>query len=61
MPVQVVRNKQGKIIGYRWGNSGKIYKTRAEAERQGRAIKAAQAQRNALVAKIKQVLFGDME
>ena len=34
MPVQKVRG------GYRWGNSGKVYKTKAEAERQGRAIYA---------------------
>jgi len=27
--------------GYRWGKSGKVYKTRAEAERQGRAIEAS--------------------
>lgn len=29
--------------GYRWGKTGKVYKTRAEAERQGRAIEAAKA------------------
>ena len=27
--------------GYRWGNTGKVYKTKAEAERQGRAIYAS--------------------
>lgn len=27
--------------GYRWGKSGKVYKTKAEAERQGRAAYAA--------------------
>lgn len=27
--------------GYRWGSTGKIYPTRAEAERQGQAIHAA--------------------
>ena len=27
--------------GYRWGKSGKIYKTRKAAERQGRAIYAS--------------------
>ena len=27
--------------GYRWGSSGKIYKTKAEAEKQGRAIYAS--------------------
>ena len=41
MPVRAVRSAGGKIIGYRWGNSGKIYKTKAEAEAQGRAIRAA--------------------
>ena len=35
MPVQKVGNK------YRWGNSGKLYPTKAEAERQGRAIEAS--------------------
>ena len=27
--------------GYKWGSMGKVYKTRAEAERQGRAIEMA--------------------
>jgi hypothetical protein len=27
--------------GYRWGNSGKIYKRKADAEKQGRAIYAS--------------------
>jgi len=31
--------------GYRWGKSGKCYKTKAEALKQGRAIKASQAKR----------------
>lgn len=35
MPVQKVKG------GYRWGNSGKVYKTKKEAEKQGRAIYAA--------------------
>lgn len=35
MPVRKVSG------GYRWGSSGKIYKTRAAAERQGKAIYAA--------------------
>ena len=26
--------------GYQWGNHGKVYKTKAEAERQGRAAYA---------------------
>lgn len=41
MPVQAVRTAGGKIIGYRWGSRGKIYKTKAEAEAQGRAIMAS--------------------
>ena len=35
MPVRKVKG------GYRWGTRGKIYKTRDEAERQGRAIQAS--------------------
>ena len=27
--------------GYKWGSSGKVYKTRAQAERQGKAIRAS--------------------
>lgn len=36
MPVQKVKG------GYRWGTKGKVYKTKSEAEKQGRAIKASQ-------------------
>ena len=35
MPVQKVQG------GYRWGKSGKVYKTKAEAEKQGRAAYAS--------------------
>lgn len=35
MPVRKVKG------GWQWGKSGKIYKTRKEAERQGRAIYAS--------------------
>jgi len=35
MPVRKVKG------GYRWGMSGRIYKTKAEAEKQGRAIQAS--------------------
>ena len=35
MPVRKVKG------GYRWGKSGKVYKTKAAAERQGRASYAA--------------------
>lgn len=31
--------------GYKWGNSGKVYKSKAGALRQMRAIKASQAKR----------------
>lgn len=41
MPVHAVRSAGGKIIGWQFGQSGKIYKTKAEAERQERAIRAA--------------------
>jgi len=40
MPVHAVRSAGGKIIGYRFGTTGKLYKTKAEAERQERAIRA---------------------
>jgi len=35
MPVYKVKG------GYRWGKTGKVYKTKAEAERQGRAVRAS--------------------
>jgi hypothetical protein len=35
MPVHKVKG------GYKWGKSGKVYKTKAAAERQGRAIYAS--------------------
>jgi hypothetical protein len=39
MPVQkITKNNQ---TYYRWGTSGKMYKTRQEAETQGRAIYAS--------------------
>ena len=31
--------------GYKYGKSGKVYKTKQAAERQGRAIKASQAKK----------------
>lgn len=37
MPVRKVGNQ------YRYGQTGKLYPTRAQAERQGRAIRASQA------------------
>lgn len=52
MPVRAIKNEKGEIIGYQWGRTGKIYKTKAEAEKQGRAIKAAQTAR----AKVKSAL-----
>ena len=39
MPVRKVSG------GYRWGSAGKVYKTKAPAAKQGRAVKAAQARR----------------
>jgi len=35
MPVRRVKG------GYRWGKTGRIYKTKQAAERQGRAIRAS--------------------
>ena len=35
MPVRKVKG------GWRWGNSGKIYKKKSDAEKQGRAIYAS--------------------
>lgn len=37
MPVRKVKG------GYKWGTVGKVYQTRAQAEKQGRAIRASQA------------------
>lgn len=31
--------------GYRWGKTGKVYKTKAEAEKQGKAVKASMNKR----------------
>ena len=31
--------------GWKWGDKGKVYPTKAQADRQGRAIKASQARR----------------
>lgn len=28
-------------MGYRWGNSGKVYRKREDAEKQGRAVYAS--------------------
>ena len=39
MPVRKVKG------GYRWGSTGKVYKSKAKAVRQGRAIKASQNRR----------------
>ena len=41
-----VRKVQG---GYRWGQSGKVYPTKAQAERQGRAIYASGYQDGGIV------------
>ena len=39
MPVHKIT--QGRQTYYRWGDHGKMYKTKAEAERQGRAAYAS--------------------
>ena len=39
MPVHKVKG------GYKWGKTGKVYPTKAEAEKQGRAIEASKSQR----------------
>lgn len=31
--------------GWQWGSTGKVYKTKAEADRQGRAIEASKRRR----------------
>ena len=36
MPIQIVY--KNRIKYYRWGNRGKLYKTREKAEKQARAI-----------------------
>ncbi len=41
MPVHAVRSAGGKIIGWQFGTTGKIYKTKQEAEEQERAIRAS--------------------
>lgn len=42
MPVKKVKLNGG--VGYQWG-SQKVYPTRAQAEAQGRAIRASQSQK----------------
>ena len=46
MPVRKVAG------GYKWGSTGKVYKTKAEAERQGRAIYASGYAKGGLYANI---------
>lgn len=46
MPVREVTNTSGKTIGYRWGETGKLYRNRDDAEKQGRAIKASNSEVN---------------
>ena len=43
MPVRKVKTKSG--VGYKWGTKGKVYKSRAKAEAQGKAIRASQKRR----------------
>jgi len=46
MPVRKVAG------GYKWGSTGKVYKTKAEAEKQGRAIYASGYAKGGLYANI---------
>lgn len=41
MPVREVRDNSGKIVGYKWGTTGKLYRTKQEAEQQAKAIYAS--------------------
>ena len=41
MPVHAVRNSSGKIIGYKWGTTGKLYRKKEDADKQARAIYAS--------------------
>ena len=34
-------NQSGKLIGWRWGKTGKLYKKKEDAEKQERAILAS--------------------
>lgn len=42
MPVHAVRNAKGEVTGWQYGTTGKVYKTKAEAERQALAILISQ-------------------
>ena len=46
MPVHKARGPRGGQ-GYQWGEHGKVYRTKAEAARQGRAIEASKARAKA--------------
>ena len=39
MPVHPVK-RDGKTVGYQWGKSGTVYRTKKEAAKQARAIYA---------------------
>ena len=39
MPVQKCKG------GYKWGKTGKVYPTKAQAEKQGRAIEASKSRK----------------
>ena len=41
MPIHAVK-KDGKTVGYKYGTTGKVYPTRAQAMKQARAIHANQ-------------------
>jgi len=38
--------KDGKVVGWRYGRSGKVYRSRADAVKQAQAILISQAQAN---------------
>lgn len=40
MPVHSVK-KNGKVVGYQFGDTGKVYKNKADAYKQERAIRAS--------------------
>jgi hypothetical protein len=37
--------KQGEMVGWRYGRTGKVYPTRAQAVRQAQAIRASQSRK----------------
>tara|TARA_Y100000310_G_C20654782_1_gene801411 strand:+ start:199 stop:600 length:402 start_codon:yes stop_codon:yes gene_type:complete len=54
MPIQTLR-KNGKIVGYRWGSSGKVFRSREKARRQGIAIILSKKRRGTVKRHIRKV------